>query len=404
MATEVAVVPADKPPAKAPVSSVGAFLTDRDSEGVMRRCLSDLGLSDGTITHGTIDTAIENLTRHGSPAILVVDVTGIDDPMMRLQRLAEICDPKTEVIVVGDRNDIVLYRDLKAFGVAEYFFKPLVSTLVARAIGKATLSSGAATSEGYVLRTGKLVIVLGVRGGVGATTIAVNAAHFLAESRGRRVVLLDLDLQTGDAALQLDVTPSHALRESLEHPDRIDELFLERGVANVTPHLSLLASLESLADPLLAPEDGVLRLVEKLMRHYRYVVVELPVDAAIRFNKLLHLPSTLVLVSDGSLASAREVARWRARIGTNTPERSILHILNKRGGDASLPEKELMRALTKAPDLSIPYDREIAARSGLGIKAVQSSATMHRGMIDLARILTGAAAGESASLWRRIFG
>ena len=95
-------------------------------------------------------------------------------------------------------------------------------------------------------RTGKLVFVLGVRGGVGATTVAVATAWYLAEKLKRRVALMDLDLQFGDAALQLDAAPSHALREALDHPERVDELFLERGMTRIGERLGVLAALEPL--------------------------------------------------------------------------------------------------------------------------------------------------------------
>jgi len=124
----------------------------------------------------------------------------------RINHLADVCDLATEVIVVGNRNDIVLYRDLKAAGVAEYFFKPLVGSLVTRTISG--IVSGTRIQQPS--RTGRLVFLLGVRGGVGATTIATNLAWYLAESRERRVLLLDLDLQNGAADLSLTVTPEMA--------------------------------------------------------------------------------------------------------------------------------------------------------------------------------------------------
>ena len=88
--------------------------------------------------------------------------------------------------------------------------------------------------EQRALRTGSLILTLGARGGSGATTIAIRLAWHLAQTRSRRVIFLDFDLRTGDASLQLDVTAQHALREALEHPERMDDLFLERGVIHVS--------------------------------------------------------------------------------------------------------------------------------------------------------------------------
>jgi len=381
-----------------PPSAV-AFVLDRDSEGVLRRCFADLGIADAQVQRGGVDAAIEELGRRGSPQLLVVDVSGIDDPIMMIGRLAEVCDPRTEVVVVGERNDIVLYRELKDSGVAEYFFKPLVSSVMVRSLGDA--ASGEVDRRSA--RTGKLVIVLGVHGGVGATTIAVQTAWHLAEARERRVLMLDLNLQSGDAALQFDTAPSHALREAFEHPERVDDLFLERGVAKVTPRLGMLAALEPLTDLIMPTEEAVMQLIAELLRRYRYVVVDLPAVAALAFPKVLHSPSTILLVSNASLISAREVARWRETIGANTPERSTLHVLNKKGADGGLPDAELKRAFATPPDIVIPYDRDVARASILGATAVGKCAAVRRGMAAISRDLAGAIPEETRSFWKRIF-
>lgn len=375
-----------------------AYLLDADSEGIVRRCFTDLGYVDGRVSRGSIDTAAEELSRRGWPHFLIVDVSGIADPLPRINHLAEVCDLATEVIVIGDRNDIVLYRDLRAAGVAEYFFKPLVGNLITRTI--AGIASGTRIQQPS--RTGRLVYLLGVRGGVGVTTIATNLAWYLAEVRERRVLLLDLDLQNGDAALQLDAQPTHALREALEDPARVDELFLERGVANVTNRLALLAGLEPLSDQVTPNEDAFVDLLQKLLPHYRYVFVDLPRHAAQTLPKLLHMPSTVLLVSDGSIAGARDVGRWRAKIGPNTPERTVLHVLNKHGVDGELPDKERLRMIPE-PEVSIRWDRQIMGASTLGTKTVQASRAIREGMSSLSLQLSGGAAEEATTFWTRIF-
>lgn len=377
-----------------------AFVLDRDSEGVVRRSFVDFGMIDGEVIQGSIDTATKELAERGWPRLLLVDVSGIDDPLMRINRLAEMCDPRTEVVVVGEHNDIVLYRDLKAAGVAEYFFKPLSSALLSRVFG-ALLSGGSASPA---TRLGKLVIVLGVRGGVGTTTIATNLAWHIAEGRERRVLLVDLDLQAGDAALQLDAQPSHAMREALDHPDRLDDLFLERGIASVTPRLGLLAALESLSERLIPGEEAVLQLIGKLLSRYRYVVVDLPDEVALLLPRILHLPGTLLLVGTGSLAAARDVVRWRQKIGANTPERSLLHVLNKGGFEGALPAPELERVLGQPPDLVIPFGREVEASSKLGVRAMHRYAPFRRSIAELSSRFVGRDVETARRWWQRAFG
>ena len=382
------------------IAPASAYLLDADSEGVVRRCFADLGYGDAPVLRGGVETAIEQLARRGWPHSLIVDVSGLGDPMPQINRLAEVCDPETEVIVVGDRNDIVLYRDLKAAGVAEYFFKPLIGSLVTRAVSG--IANGARTLQPGG-RSGRLILMLGARGGVGTTTIATALAWHLAEDLQRRVLLLDLNLHNGDAALQLDAQPSHALREALEDPNRIDELFLERGVAAVTRRLALLSGLEPLVDPLTIDEKPVTTLLRKLLQHYRYVVVDLPRELVAALPHLLHMPSTLLLVSDGGLAGARDVARWREVIGDNTADRSLLHVLNRAGAEGALPEKELLRMVPR-PDVTLRWDRRVMAGAPLGAKAVLKCGAMRDGITQLSRQLSGFAPVGPTTLWKRIFG
>ena len=376
------------------------YVRDRNSEGVIRQCLTDLGIADAEFVDGGVMAAISEMSRRVSPRLLIVDVTGIDDPVSRVNQLAEVCGPGTGAIIIGELNDITLYRNLKDAGIVEYYFKPLVGSLVMETCNG--ILTGNPLKRGA--RTGKLVFVLSVRGGAGATTIAVSAAWHLAETRQRQVMLLDLDIHSGDAALQLDARPSHALREALEHSDRVDDLFLERAVIHVSDRLSLLASLKSFSDVFTPDEDSVLALLGNLLHRYRYVFVDLPTTLAPRMIRVLHLPSTCLLVSDGSLVSARDVARWRENIGPNSPERSTLHVLNKSGADGSLPEAEFIRAAGQAPDITIHYDREIGTASNLGVHGVQQCASLQTGLAPIYRLLAGERREETRSFLRRIFG
>jgi pilus assembly protein CpaE len=384
--------------ARTTAPSAMVFVQDRDSEGIIRQSLSNLGVADAELNIGDIGTAIATLAQAPSPTLLIVDVGGVDNPVSRVNELADVCEPNTGVVVIGDRNDIVLYRDLKHAGVVEYLFKPLVSDLVTRTCNS-VLSGG---TEPSGTRTGKLVFILGVRGGVGATTIAVNTAWYLAETRQRWVLLLDLDTRNGDAALQLDTAPSHALREALEHPERVDKLFLERAVIHVNQRIDLLASLEALDDPIDFEEDAILSLLDNVLHRYRFVFVDISETTPL-LNKALHLPSICVLVSNGTLASARETARWRAYIGPNSPERTTLHLLNQHGAPGCLSDAEFTRAAGQPPDIIVPFDREIAIASILGTNGTQKSAALRHGLAPLLRQLSGEQVESTRSLFTRLF-
>jgi pilus assembly protein CpaE len=382
-------------------STALVFVKDRDSEGVIRQCMSDLGITGAEFRNGGVDDAIAALTLIHSPHLLIVDVHGVEDPVVKIRELENVCDPNTGVIVIGPTNDIRLYRELRAAGIVEYFYTPLVRALLMRSCS-AIMTGGAAQPT---RRTGNLIFILGVRGGVGTTTIAVTTAWHLAETRKRRVGLLDLDLQFGDAALQLGVTPSHALQEALDHPERVDDLFLDRGMAKVTESLSVLAALEALDDSLIPAEAAVLTLTERLLRRNRYVIVDIPMTAAPRLMPLLHLPGTILLISSGSLVSARDLIRLKEKIGPNSAERTTIHILNKSGGADSMSVEDFALATGAPPDIVIPYDRDIGVASRLGSNGLQKCAALQRGLAPLLHQLSGEQAATSKpSFWRGLFG
>lgn len=379
--------------------AVMVFVRDHDTEGVIRQSLSDLGIMDALFMNGGTAIAASELGRRASPRLLVVDISGVDDAEKSIRELIEVCDSGTGIVAIGNRNDIVLYRNLRQLGVSEYFFTPLVRNLVTKAFNSVLTGDRNERSA----RTGKLVHVLGVRGGVGATTIAVRSAWHLAETRQRPVSIVDLDLYGGDAALQLNAVPNNALHEALEHPERLDDLFLERGIIHVSKRLDMLASLEPLDAPLGFQEDALLNVLEGMLLRYRYVFVDMPSTLAQAMMRVMHLPSILLLVSDARLASARDVARWREKIGPNTPERSTLHILNKNGADGSLPISEFARASGVEPDVVIPYVRDMSTSSNLAIQSAPDWPAFRRGLAPVLRQISGEPLETEPSFLSRIF-
>jgi hypothetical protein len=111
---------------------------------------------------------------------------------------------------------------------SEYIVKPITAQLLVKAlIGAPASDEGSRVSR----KLGKLVAVIGSRGGVGATTLAIHLVLHLANQQSRRVMLLDLDLHTGDCALALKLKPTPGLREALANPLRIDSVVLDRKMA-----------------------------------------------------------------------------------------------------------------------------------------------------------------------------
>src|SRR5262249_53783263 len=135
-----------------------------------------------------------------SPESIIVDIGGPDMAASRVDDLAKVCEPGVTVIVIGDRNDIGLYRDLVHAGVSEYIVKPATPGLLAKTLFPQT---GIAPGNPISRKLGEMVAFVGARGGVGTTSLAVNLARYLANRQKHRILLLDFNLQNGNCALAL---------------------------------------------------------------------------------------------------------------------------------------------------------------------------------------------------------
>ena len=285
-----------------------AFVNDAESEGIIRRALPQKAEASDSVQRGGIDKAIEHLSNHRSPDLLVVDISNIELPLTKVRQLSEVCEPGVQVIAVGNRNEIGLYRDLVHAGVADYIVKPLTTELLNRSIALISSPEASATTQ----KVGKAVAVLGARGGVGATTVAVSLAWHLANRAGRRVAFVDLDLQTGDSSLMLDVKATSALREALENSSRIDNLYLERVMVPHGERLFVLNAEEPLHDECQFLPEAVEKLITALQADFHYVVLDVPRKPSLAHKRALELASQRVIVADETIRSAREIVRLRS--------------------------------------------------------------------------------------------
>jgi hypothetical protein len=153
---------------------VMAFV-DADTERLLQE--SSLLPGRNQIVRGGIAKAIDYLNEQRSPHVLLVDISGVDLPLSQIHILADVCEPGTRVIAIGDHNDVGLYRDLQEAGVSNYIVKPLTRELLAKALTPKTNSGDMGRAA---LKLGKMVSFVGARGGVGTTTLSANLAWHLA--------------------------------------------------------------------------------------------------------------------------------------------------------------------------------------------------------------------------------
>ena len=111
-----------------------------------------------------------------------------------------------------------------------------------------------------------MAAVIGVRGGVGASTLATSLAWLMGDKAGRSTALLDLDVHFGTGALALDLEPGRGLTDAIENPSRIDGLFIERAMVRANDKLCVLSAEAPINQPLLTDGSAFFQLQEEI-RH-----------------------------------------------------------------------------------------------------------------------------------------
>ncbi|MGH7117994.1 MAG: AAA family ATPase [Acetobacteraceae bacterium] len=373
-----------EPGVKGERSAVLAFVADADSETVLREAIVEALPQGMEVRRGNIRTAISVLSRMATPRVLIVDVSGEEQPLTTLGDLSQVVEPDVRVLVIGDLEDVNFYRHItRGLGALEYLYKPLSRDMVARHFRPFIVDE---KNPSEAVLGGRIVTITGVRGGVGATTIAANLAwHFGCAAR-RHTVLFDPDLYCGSAALLLNTKAGSGLRTALESPQRIDELFVERATQPVAERLHVLAGEEKLADQLTYAPDAAGKLLEALRRRYNFVVADVPFLPLTLNRDLLDLAHQRVLVLDPTLAAVRDTLRLLALPPGAAQSRRAVVVLNRSGRPGGLTSREIENALKMKPDVTIPdLPRVVETAASMGEPAVAARGPFRAGIIELAR-------------------
>ena len=342
-------------PAVPPASRVQlmVFVSDAQSEGALRSCLTQLSVPGAVIRRGGLSGAIRFLGIERSPERIIVDISGAEMPASQIRELAELCEPGVTVIAIGDQNDVGLYRDLVLAGVNEYIVKPVTAQLLAKAL----LGASVPSEPGPISRKlGKFVAVVGARGGVGATTLAIHLALHLANQRSRRVVLLDLDLHTGGCALALNVKPTPGLREALANPLRIDSVFLDRTMAQHGERLFVLSAEERLRPYAEFTAEAIDTLVSVLRTQFHYIVADVPRISGTPYWQALDTADIRIIVADQTLRSVRDTVRLHEELRATAAARPNMLVINRCGeGGRQAMTLEEMAKVKLQPNFVSPF-------------------------------------------------
>ena len=338
---------------------------------------------------GGLSAAVEFYQAAATPNLIVVESKLQRERLeAELDRLADVCDPGTKVVVVGHTNDVELYRSLIQRGVSEYLVAPIDKMGIIRAI-----------SDLYVERSaqplGRTIAFVGGKGGVGSSTVAHNVGWAIARSFDSDVVIADFDLAFGTAGLDFNQDPTQGIAEAVNAPDRLDDNFLERLLAKASDHVSLLAAPATLDRTYDFGETAFEQVIDVAQAGVPGVILDLPHAWTGWMRKTLLAADEIVITVEPDLANLRNAKNlidlMRANRTTDAPPRLIIN----KSGMAKRPEikvEDFAAALELQPTAVIPFDAPLfgnAANNGLMIAEADPKNPVAAMFELVARTVTG---------------
>lgn len=366
------------------------FVNDATSENELTRFLKTTVLGGAVVERGTIRTAIHWLHKSGvrSPQRLLVDISGVTNVLDELDELANACEPSVQVYVIGDRNDVGLYRSLLQRGVQDYIVKPISTELLRRSLGD---GSDAADSVRQV-RNGRVIAITGTRGGVGVTSLAAHLARELAGEGGRRrVAYLDLNPYDGNGASLLGLAGGNALIDVLGNVGHLDPQYLDRTLNTRDNRLYTLCAELEYAETF-APDDKALTdLLNVLSQHFHYVILDVPSGGGSLANEAFANAGLACVVTDQSVHSARTLTRLMHHIqGRVRPP--ITHIIlnqSRTPARGAVHTRDFTAALEWPVEVSIGFDGQAPLMAENLGDPLPPRSEFGRGVKSLAGLLTG---------------
>jgi pilus assembly protein CpaE len=376
--------------ASVPRIAINIFCQSQDTTDTAERVVRDRRLSraSAVIRSGGLAAAVEHYQGEPTPSLVIVESNEPRDELLGLlDRLAEVCDPGTKVIVIGAANDIALYRELMRKGVSEYLTPPVQPLQLISAI--TTLYNDPATPF-----VGRQVAFVGAKGGVGASTLAHNFSYALSERFQTNTVLADFDLAFGTAGLDFNQDPLQGVANALHQPDRLDPVLLERMMARCTERLSLFAAPGTIDDDYDIPADAFEEVASKIRTTAPFIVLDLPHLWSGWVRKMLLTSDDVVVVAAPDLASLRNaknlVDLMRQNRPNDAPPRLVLNQVGIQGRP-EIPVKDFGEALGLQPALVLPFDPKLfgkAANNGQMIQEVGPGSRAAEGLDYLAELIS----------------
>jgi pilus assembly protein CpaE len=318
-----------------------------------------------------------------APQVVVVDVRGRDQLPAGLAAFRRQHPGAGLVLVVSTLDPRLMLEGMRA-GVNECIPEPVAAKTLEDAVRR-VLTNAAPQPAGQVFA------FVGAKGGVGATTLAVNTAAALGRSAPGQVLVMDLHVGHGDAAVFLGAEPRFSIIDAMENIHRVDQSFFSGIVEKTDAGVHLLASSPRSVHAAL---DGrrVRTLLETAAQTYKTTVLDVPRAAALTLEAL-DVATAIIVVTSQEIASLRHAAAIAETLRQRFGSARVKVVINRFHRDSVIAHADIERAVGVPVKHMLPsdYRAAVAALNAGRPIALDSDGRLGAALQALAKDLTGVA-------------
>jgi pilus assembly protein CpaE len=326
---------------------------------------------------------LEQIAGGVTPDVVVLDGTTEVDAALQLAATFDQQHPAVSVVLVTDRAAEIGLQALRS-GVRDIVHPdadvPELRAVLDRALTAArtrqvSISTGAveASAPAELEPTGTVISVVSPKGGVGKTTISTNLAVGLAERAPQATVLVDLDVQFGDVASALNLTPEYTLPDIVHSPSSRDPMGVKTFLTQHETGLFVICGAESPEDADTIDSDLLGTLLRTLASTFRFVVVDTAPGLPDTALTAMDHSTDLVLLSSMDVPGVRGLRKEIATLGELglLPDSHVV-VLNFADDRTGMSVHDVEATIGRKVDLAFPTSRAVPISVNMGVPLIQS--------------------------------
>lgn len=281
---------------------------------------------------------------------------------------------KVPIIILSAKDQVSDKVEGFKVGATDYVTKPVErAELLARLEAHIRAVEAAAPKPSIEKEIARLVVVAGIKGGVGATSVAINLAFGLQRESGEKVILVDSDLPYGDAALGLNLVAHHGMSSLAQYGDDLDQEVVEQALANHFSGLRVLAAAGTGINVDHAVPDTALKVIPFLRQSADFVVVDTPPLIDYPLAELVQQCSRLLLVLTPDIGTLRRTSVALNWLDTLNIKPDKVQLVLNRMGSGDIPLDQAERHLGRPVHLKLDEDSRVRLSFNRGIPLLQDN-------------------------------